>query len=165
MLKPIARAAAYVSITVFLVLIFWAGLTFALGTSSPAYVVSSGSMIPTLNVGDIIVVKDKDSFKSLQVGDIIVFHSPTGDDKVIVHRIYSMTIDQYGVAIYTKGDNRPKPDDWVVRESHYIGKVVFTLPYLGRPILIIQPYLRYPLNYILILFFIVLIFVVELKRK
>jgi signal peptidase len=161
MLKPIARAAAYVSITVFLVLIFWAGLTFALGTSSPAYVVSSGSMIPTLNVGDIIVVKDKDSFKSLQVGDIIVFHSPAGDGRVIVHRIYSMTIDQYGVAIYTKGDNNPAPDGWVVRESHYIGKVVFTLPYLGRITSIIQP----PLNYILILFFIVLIFVVELKRK
>jgi signal peptidase len=161
MLKPIARAAAYVSITVFLVLIFWAGLTFALGTSSPAYVVSSGSMIPTLNVGDIIVVKDKDSFKSLQVGDIIVFHSPAGDGRVIVHRIYSMSIDQYGVAIYTKGDNNPAPDGWVVRESHYIGKVVFTLPYLGRITSIIQP----PLNYILILFFIVLIFVVELKRK
>ncbi|NHV97248.1 MAG: signal peptidase I [Thaumarchaeota archaeon] len=161
MLKPIARAAAYVSITVFLVLIFWAGLTFALGTSSPAYVVSSGSMIPTLNVGDIIVVKDKDSFKSLQVGDIIVFHSPAGDGRVIVHRIYSMNIDQYGVAIYTKGDNNPAPDGWVVRESHYIGKVVFTLPYLGRITSIIQP----PLNYILILFFIVLIFVVELKRK
>ncbi len=161
MLKPIARAAAYVSITVFLVFIFWAGLTFALGTSSPAYVVSSGSMIPTLNVGDIIVVKDKGSFQTLQVGDIIVFHNPTGDGRIIVHRIYSMSTDQYGVAIYTKGDNNPAPDAWVVRESHYIGKVIFTLPYLGKVASIIQP----PLNYILICFFIVLIFVLELKRK
>jgi len=161
MLKPIARALAYVSITVFLVLIFWAGLTFALGTSSPAYVVSSGSMIPTLNVGDIIVVKDKGSFQTLQVGDIIVFRSPTGDGKVIVHRIYNIIIDKYGVAIYTKGDNNPAPDTWVVRESHYVGKVVFTLPYLGRVTSFIQP----PINYILIFFFIVLIFVVELKRK
>ena len=118
-------------------------------------------MIPTLNVGDIIVVKDKSSFQTLQVGDIIVFHSPAADGKVIVHRIYSMTTDQYGVAIYTKGDNNPAPDAWVVRESHYIGKVVFTLPYLGKVTSIIQP----PLNYILIFFFIVLIFVAELKRK
>jgi signal peptidase len=165
LLKPIARAAAYVSITIFLVLIFWTSLTFALGTPTPAYVVSSGSMIPALNVGDIVIVKDKDSFQTLQVGDIIVFKDPSGNDRTIVHRVYSITKDQYGVAIYTKGDNNSYPDSWVVRESHYIGKVVFTLPYLGRPILIIQPYLRYPLNYILILFFIVLIFVVELKRK
>jgi len=161
MLKPIARALAYVSITIFLVLIFWAGLTFALGTSSPAYVVSSGSMIPTLNVGDIIVVKDKDSFQTLKVGDIIVFHSPALDGRVIVHRIYSIATDQYGVAIYTKGDNNYAPDAWVVRESHYIGKVIFTLPYLGKVTSIIQP----PLNYVLIFFFIVLIFVTELKRK
>lgn len=161
MLKPIARALAYVSITIFLVLIFWAGLTFALGTSSPAYVVSSGSMIPTLNVGDIIVVKDKDSFQTLKVGDIIVFHSPALDGRVIVHRIYSIATDQYGVAIYTKGDNNYAPDAWVVRESHYIGKVIFTLPYLGKVTSIIQP----PLNYVLIFFFIVLIFVAELKRK
>ena len=160
-MKPIARAAAYVSVTVFLVLIFWAGLTFALGTQNPAYVVSSGSMIPTLNVGDIIVVKDKGSFQTLRVGDIIVFQSPMGDGRIIVHRIYSKTTDQYGVAIYTKGDNNPAPDSWVVRESHYIGKVIFTLPYLGKVTSIIQP----PLNYILICFFIVLIFVLELKRK
>jgi signal peptidase len=161
MLKPIARALAYVSITILLVLIFWAGLIFALGTSSPAYVVSSGSMIPTLNIGDIIVVKDKDSFQTLQIGDIIVFHSPTMDGRVIVHRIYNIAIDQYGVAIYTKGDNNYAPDAWIVRQSHYIGKVVFTLPYLGKVTSIIQP----PLNYILIFFFIVLIFVAELKRK
>jgi len=161
MLKPIARALAYVSITIFLVLIFWASLTFALGTSSPAYVVSSGSMIPTLNVGDIIVVKDKDSFQTLQAGDIIVFHSPALDGRVIVHRIYNIATDQYGVAIYTKGDNNYAPDAWVVRESHYIGKVIFTLPYLGKVTSIIQP----PLNYVLIFFFIVLIFVAELKRK
>lgn len=161
MLRAIARALAYVSITVFLVLIFWAGLTFALGTSNPAYVVSSGSMIPTLNVGDIIIVKDKGTFQDLQVGDIIVFRSPAGDGRVIVHRIYAITSDQYGVAIYTKGDNNYAPDAWVVRETHYIGKVIFTLPYIGRVTSIIQP----PLNYILIFFFIILIFVAELKRK
>lgn len=161
MLKPIVRAAAYVSITIFLVLVFWAGLSFALGTPTPAYVVSSGSMIPTLNVGDIIIVKDRDSFKTLKVGDIIVFKDPKGGDRTIVHRIYSITEDQYGIAIYTKGDNNLYPDAWVVRESHYIGKVVFTLPYLGRVTSIIQP----PLNYILILLFILLIFIAELKHK
>lgn len=161
MVKPVARALAYVSVTIFLVFIFWASLTFALGTSNPAYVVSSGSMIPTLNVGDIIVVKDKDTFQTLSVGDIIVFYSPLGDGRVIVHRIYGIARDQNGVAIYTKGDNNPSPDAWVVRESHYIGKVVFTLPYIGRVTSIIQP----PLNYILIFFFILLIFAAELKRR
>jgi signal peptidase len=67
---------------------------------NPFYVVASGSMIPVLNVNDLIVVWGKDnntSFDSAKVGDIIVFRAaaPWEQNKTIVHRV---------AAIFEKGD-------------------------------------------------------------
>lgn len=67
----------------------------ALSNSNPFYVVASGSMIPVLNVNDLIVVWGKDngtSFDSVKVGDIIVFKAFIPDPgeeegKTIVHRV------------------------------------------------------------------------------
>ncbi|MBA3286137.1 MAG: S26 family signal peptidase, partial [Nitrosopumilus sp.] len=64
----------------------------------PFYVVASGSMVPVLNVNDLIVVWGKDnntSFDSAKVGDIIVFKAfiaDTGEKegKTIVHRVASV---------------------------------------------------------------------------
>ena len=55
----------------------WIGITTILETDSPVFVVSSGSMIPVLEVGDIIVVSGKNYFNNLIIGDIIVFTLPT----------------------------------------------------------------------------------------
>ena len=65
------------------------------GSFNPFYVVVSGSMVPKINIGDIVIIKNNSfetSFDNLKVGDIIVFRAPeaTTDDgkpKVIVHRI------------------------------------------------------------------------------
>ncbi len=67
----------------------------ALSNSNPFYVVASGSMVPVLNVNDLIVVWGKDnntSFDSAKVGDIIVFKAFIADPgeeegKTIVHRV------------------------------------------------------------------------------
>ena len=60
------------------VVIIWAVLHFVFPTGNPFYIVSSGSMVPVLNVNDILVVGDGNSFNDLKVGDIIVFHRPAG---------------------------------------------------------------------------------------
>ncbi|MEJ7641678.1 MAG: S26 family signal peptidase [Candidatus Nitrosocosmicus sp.] len=70
----------------------------ALSNSNPFYVVASGSMVPVLNVNDLIVVWGKDnntSFDSAKVGDIIVFKAFIADPgekegKTIVHRVASV---------------------------------------------------------------------------
>ena len=48
------------------VLIIWVGLYAIFGTSNPFYVVSSGSMIPTLEVYDVIVVESHTPFEDPQ---------------------------------------------------------------------------------------------------
>jgi signal peptidase I len=63
-----------------------------LSDSNPFYVVASGSMVPVLNINDLIIVWGKDnntSFNNAKVNDIIVFKAtdPTEENKTIVHRV------------------------------------------------------------------------------
>ena len=61
----------------------WFSATTILQTSSPLFVVSSGSMIPELEIGDIIIVSGRDKFDELKNKDIIVFNLPTDYKRVI----------------------------------------------------------------------------------
>lgn len=149
--SKIPSAVKDIAIVVVGVAIVWLGLRFAFGTNNPFYVVSSGSMIPTLNVNDVLVVKGgTSSFGNLKVGDIIVFNKPAGDDRVIVHRvagIYNTTLGES--IIRTKGDANPGSIpgvDFPIRVHDYIGKVAYVIPGVGLITKVISP----PVNYIII---------------
>ena len=77
--------------------IIWVGLKVTFGTDNPFYVVSSGSMVPNLNVFDVIVVNGNDPFDKLKIGDIIVFNVPVTHEKVIVHRVAQFLRDRKSV--------------------------------------------------------------------
>ncbi|MGB9003921.1 MAG: signal peptidase I [Nitrosotalea sp.] len=127
--------------------IIWIGLRVTLGTENPFYVVSSGSMIPNLNIFDVIVVNGNIPFDHLKVGDIIVFHAPT-EDLVIVHRVAEV-LNQNPLTIRTKGDANPGSIpgvDFPIVQSNYIGKVVYVVPQIGYVTRILTP----PINYIII---------------
>ncbi len=156
-----------VVIVVIGVAIIWLGLRFVFDTGNPFYVVSSGSMVPNLNVNDILVVRDGDSFKDLKVGDIIVFDRPDGADRVIVHRIAEIFDDSEGnhQIIRTKGDANDGSipgTDFPIREDDYIGKVAYVIPGAGVVTKILSP----PVNYIIIAAIIALMVITQIgKRK
>ena len=130
------------------VLIIWFGLKLVTGTDNPFYVVSSGSMVPVLEVYDVLVVDGKIPFEEIQVGDIIVFNRPSGHDRVIVHRVAAI-IDEDPFTIRTKGDANPASipgTDFPITEEDYIGKVWQVVPQVGYITRIMQP----PVNYIII---------------
>ena len=79
-----------------------------MGPQNPFYVVASGSMIPALEVYDVIIVQGHDSFEDLVPGDIIVFNRPSDHDKVIVHRVATITSENPR-EIRTKGDATRHP--------------------------------------------------------
>ena len=83
--------------------------------------VASGSMIPTLQINDVILVKVTN--ENLKNGDIIAFN---GGDAVITHRILFMD----GNVITVKGDNNDVVDKPITKEQ-VIGKVVKVFPELG----------------------------------
>ena len=63
-------------IIVVAIAVIWLGLQAVFGTANPFYVVSSGSMIPALEIYDVIVVEGNTPFEDVEKGDIIVFYSP-----------------------------------------------------------------------------------------
>jgi signal peptidase I len=52
-------------------------------------------MIPTLNVGDVLMVRSGPGFylEGLKVGDIMVFHTNDGRGRIIVHRLFEIYSD------------------------------------------------------------------------
>ncbi|MDA4137109.1 MAG: signal peptidase I [Thaumarchaeota archaeon] len=124
----------------------------------------TSSMLPTLEVGDLVVVQSV-PYSSLHIGDVIVFAEPSEGggclDVVIVHRIVNIT----ALGIYTQGDNRftnPRADEplsWPpVPASCVKGEVMIGLPYLGQISEAFPP----PLNYILVAIIIIVVFMIEL---
>ncbi len=130
------------------VVVIWIGLQAYFGAQNPFYVVSSGSMYPSLAMYDIIVISGHISFDDVKVGDIIVFDRPKDQSKVIVHRVAAV-VDDDPRTLRTKGDsnrNSIAGTDYPITNEEYIGKVVYVVPQVGFITKILQP----PINYIII---------------
>jgi len=141
------------------VLVIWIGLQAVFGTQNPFYVVASGSMIPELEVYDVLIVQGHEPFEDIETGDIIVFNRPSDHNRVIVHRVISV-IDDDPKTLRTKGDANPASipgTDFPITEEEYIGKVVYTLPQVGYVTQLLKP----PINYVII---VVVIGVMVLKQ-
>lgn len=135
-------------------------LRVALQTDSPLMVVSSGSMIPVLNVGDIIIVRGVDP-STVTVRTIIIFHSPYEYDMPIVHRVIAVLNENGQIFFETKGDNNQVQDGWKVPASNLIGVFVAKVPYIG----LISLELRGPLGVTVIVLLVALIIAVEYKES
>ena len=135
-------------------------LRIGLRTESPLMVVSSQSMVPTLNVGDIILVRGVDP-RDITVGTIIIFHSPSNYDMAIVHRVYAIE-NQGGTPFFvTKGDNNPAPDAWKVPPQNLMGVYVARIPYVG----VLSLELRGPIGVTLIILLVALIIAIEYNES
>ncbi len=99
-----------------------------------AYVVLSGSMLPTIRVKDVVVTK-KIPEEELEIGDIITFISP--DPRFggisVTHRIIDKIYDETdGIYKYrTQGDNNNIADSVPVPNANILGKVILKIPKLG----------------------------------
>ena len=95
------------------------------------FVVLSGSMRPTYEVGSLIYVKSVD-YKELKVGDPITYM--VSQDTVVTHRIIEVLVDEEDpntIRYFTQGDANDVPDGTSVHYKNIIGKPVFSIPYLG----------------------------------
>jgi len=95
------------------------------------YVVLSGSMLPTYEVGSLIYVKSVD-YRELKVGDPITYM--ISQDTVVTHRIIEVLVDEENpdtIRYFTQGDANAVADGSSVHYKNIIGKPVFSIPYLG----------------------------------
>ena len=86
--------------------------------------VTSGSMRPTIKTGSIIVVRPASVYK---IRDIITFQTGKGEKDVVTHRIIQEEGDQF----VTQGDANNVADMKLVSEKQILGKMLFTVPYVG----------------------------------
>ncbi len=145
------------------VLAIWIGLQVAFGTQNPFYVVASGSMIPVLQVYDVLIVQGHEPFEDIKVGDVIVFNRPSGHDRVIVHRVASIINDDPKI-IRTQGDANPASipgTDFPITKEEYIGKVAYVIPQIGYVTQILKP----PMNYIIIVIVVGIMIVKQISKK
>ena len=135
-------------------------LRIVLDTDSPLMVVSSGSMVPVLNVGDIIIVRGVDPL-TITPGTIIIFHSPYEYDMPIVHRVVAVVNDNGSIFFETKGDHNEVQDGWRVPSENLIGVFVMKIPYLG----LVSLELRGPLGVTLIILLVAVIIALEYNES
>lgn len=97
------------------------------------YTVLTGSMVPNINVDDIVFDMKVNKPEDIKVGDVITFISTSSymNGATITHRV--MDIKKVGTEyeFYTKGDANQSADSTPAEFSKIIGKVLFRIPKVG----------------------------------
>ncbi len=92
-------------------------------------VVLTGSMEPSLYPGDIVVIKESDSYS---VGDVITYKV---ENYYVTHRIIDVYEINGSKSYKTKGDNNNIEDEYSVSTKQVIGKQEFHIDKLGYVII------------------------------
>lgn len=122
MIRKIAKKIFDLLITLVIILGLIIILLYIFGIRQ--YIVVSGSMEPTLKTGSVVFINHNFSFEKLKVSDIVAFKLESGN--MATHRIQKITEE----GIITKGDANGL-DDGITTKNNYVGKMIFSIPYIG----------------------------------
>ena len=96
-----------------------------------ALTVLTGSMVPTYDPGDVVVVRGvKDAAAEVQVGDVVTFQPVSGDPTLITHRVTEKLFTSDGTRFVTRGDANSADDDPLV-PAQIKAKAMYHVPYVG----------------------------------
>ena len=113
------------------------------------FIVMSGSMETTINIGDLVIVKKVNS-NSIHTGDIIAFKN---GNIVISHRVKEVINDSGTYKFKTKGDNNNVEDDFIVSSDAIEGIFVNKIPGLGSILL----FLGKPIGLLMVILVIIIV--------
>jgi signal peptidase len=108
-----------------------------------SYVVISGSMAPAIGVADTVIVNDVPP-AAIHEGDVITFRRGEMAEiqrgqagvNLITHRVVGIVRTDDDLAFKTKGDANEEADRQLVPADALIGRVMFTIPYIGHVIVL-----------------------------
>ena len=98
------------------------------------FTIISGSMEPTINIGDVIIIKkvDKDD---IQTNDIITYNIR---GEIITHRVIDYKIINDEIVYTTKGDSNEVTDIQEVKYRNVEGKYINKIPKVGKILSLIK---------------------------
>ena len=104
-----------------------------------ALVIATGSMKPSIGIGDVVIVNKKDWEKEnyLRPGEVLAYRK---DNMVICHRIIQVVRSGQEVFYVTKGDNNEVADTLMVKRSQVVGLVKYKIRYIGYPTVLLNGY-------------------------
>jgi signal peptidase len=106
-----------------------------------SFVISSSSMEPTIDYGDVIFIKPVNP-ADLQENDIMTFYVDVdldGKKEVVTHYLAAKRLDENGkLEFRTKRENTEVYDSWTVKEEDVVGQYNFQIKQIGKVILYIQ---------------------------
>jgi signal peptidase len=95
-----------------------------------SFAVLSGSMEPTLMVGDLHVDRRIEA-RDARPGDIVTFRDPETPSRLLTHRIVKYHVLGRRVSIVTKGDANTGVERWTIPLDGTVGRVELDIPKLG----------------------------------
>lgn len=117
------------------------------------YMIMSGSMEPTIHVGDAVISKEMPDYNE---GDVIAFNQ---GGATTVHRIIKVYTEEGKELYQTQGDNNNTQDKGLRTQEDVYGKVLFRIPKAGDAILFLQK------NIIIVILAIGIIIIIALVRR
>jgi signal peptidase I len=93
--------------------------------------IRSGSMTPTLGVGDLVLTRSVPA-TSIRPGQIVTFHDPDLGFQLVTHRVVQVKRAGGTLEVETKGDANKVPEHWSIAASSEVGRTFAHVPELGR---------------------------------
>ena len=91
----------------------------------------SGSMEPAISPGD-VVIDEQIPPTAARVGDVVTFRDPEDQGKLLTHRVVKVRRAGSHFWFVTKGDANNTRERWRVAAGGEIGRVLYTVPWVGH---------------------------------
>ncbi len=98
------------------------------------FVVKSGSMEPEIKTGSLVIDRTSTDYR---IKDVITF-KVSDSKETVTHRIIDENIKDGVTSYQVKGDANATPDPDPVLKTNVVGKVLFSIPFLGYLIAFIR---------------------------
>ncbi len=95
------------------------------------HTVLTGSMEPTIAAGD-VVIDEPISPTSARAGDVVTFRDPEDQSRLITHRVRSIRRDGSHLWFLTQGDANNSAEHWRISARGELGRVAYTVPWVGH---------------------------------
>jgi signal peptidase len=129
MLRPVMRGLGWAALAAVALLVAAIALPLAFGARP--HTVLTGSMEPAIAPGD-VVIDERIAPSEAQVGDVVTFRDPEDQSRLITHRVRSIRHAGSHLWFVTQGDANNSTERWRIAAGGELGRVVYTVPWVGH---------------------------------